>query len=308
MNYEDENNEEQNAKNQKHRPVRDRLSSAYDRYQDYNDLKEKYNANGLGGLARGMAQEAINNKVNQVKDKAKEKIDEKKDKAKEKINAKKDELKNKAKDKFDSKLPDSVKQKRDALKNKGQAIKDKAAATKDKFNNAKNTIKDAKKNLNENAFRRGVRAAVNAAAPGAGVAAEKMLDVGKGKKALDAARNASNPIAALKEGAKKLVEIVVTQEIKKKLIITLLPSCITVFMVVVVVLGIISKFTDSQIYAAGSPVGQGAGGVEAVDGKYKKICKNKSTKLKNNNNNKLACSSQISIVFFVSNVNIQMIY
>ena len=166
MNYNDENNVEQNDESQKKRPIRDRLSSAYDRYQDYNDLKEKYNANGLGGLARGMAQEAINNKVNQVKDKAKEKIDAKKDQAKEKINAKKNELKNKAKDKIDSKLPDSVKKKRDDIRNKGQALKDKANNSKKKLNDTKDKIKDAKKNLNENVFRKGVRAGVNAVAPG----------------------------------------------------------------------------------------------------------------------------------------------
>ena len=262
MNNDEQNNlEEQNQIPENKKTFRDKaasgLSKANNLYQDYRNA----------GSLTGMAKNAINNKIN-------EKVNNVKDKAKEKIHDKKDQLKNNAKDKINSKLPDSVKQKKEALKNKSDAIKNKINAPKNKINEMKGKVDDFKRNINQKAFKTGVKTAVNAVAPGAGEVASKMLETPKGKPALEAAGNASNPVSAIKEGTKKLIKIVISGEIKKKLIMTLLPVGVCIFMVVIVVIGITSKFTDSQNYSKGDITGSGLGGIEQVDEKYEAFYKN----------------------------------
>lgn len=229
-----------------------------------NELRHDYqNAGGLTGMAKN----AINNKIN-------DKYNAVKDKAKDKIHNKTDELKKNAKDKIDSKIPESVKKKQEAIKAKGQNMKDKLNAPKNKINEAKGKLYDVKSDLNEKTFRKGVKTAVDAAVPGAGVAAEKMLDVGEGKKAIEAARAASNPVSALKEGTKKLLEVVITKEVKKKIAMTLIPTLVVIIIVITIVLSFISKYKDSQTYVKGDPYGEGKGGVAEVDEKYKAFYQN----------------------------------
>ncbi|MDD6878632.1 MAG: hypothetical protein PUD59_00155, partial [bacterium] len=139
------------------------------------------NYSGISNADTDEVQRRLRERYNQEKKDEKEKLQQKKKDDRAKLAnafANRDlggYLKNKAKDnvknKINDKLPDSVKQKRDAIKNKGQQIKNKINAPKDKLDNAK-------KNLNEKVFRKGVKSAVNTVAPGAGVAAEKLLDVG----------------------------------------------------------------------------------------------------------------------------------
>ena len=107
-----------------------------------------------------------------------------------------------------------------------------------------------KKKLNEKAFKGAAKAAVNAVAPGAGEAADKALDTPFGAPAVDAARNASNPLSAIKEGAKKLAEILVKQQVKKKVAISLLPVGVMLFVVILVLLIIDGgKHADSMAFA-----------------------------------------------------------
>lgn len=256
-----EENEINNANNLEEKQPK---KSMTDYLHRANELRHDYqNAGGLTGMAKN----AINNKIN-------DKYNAVKDKAKDKIHNKTDELKKNAKDKIDSKIPESVKKKQEAIKAKGQNIKDKLNAPKNKINEAKGKLDDVKANLNEKIFRKGVKTAVDAVAPGAGVAAEKMLDVGEGNKAIEAARAASNPVSAVKEGTKKLLEVVVTKEVKKKIVVTLIPPLVVIFICVIIVLSLISKYTDSQSYAKGGPYSENSGGTSAVDKKYKAFYEN----------------------------------
>lgn len=178
--------------------------------------------------------------ANLAKDKIKDGI---KNKASEKYNAKKAQLKNAAKNKINSKLPDSVKQKKDALKNKTDAIKDKVNAPKKKLDETKSKI-------NEQAFKKGVKAAANAVAPGTGEVAEKLLETPVGEEAVDAARDASNPISAVKEGTKKLVSIVVKRQVVTKIIFAMIPFLIGGMFFIVFFLGF-AKFADGWGYFSG---------------------------------------------------------
>ena len=176
-------------------------------------FSDSYKANGgLGGMAKNAAMN--------------------------KFNDKKDDLKDKAKDALNKKVPDSVKQKQ-------QQAKDKLNALKDKANKPKEKAQEMKANLNEK-----VKAAANALAPGTGEAAKKMLDTPLGKDAVDKARAASNPVSAIKEETKELVKKVVSQQTKKKLIFTLAPY-LGVFLVVLIIISGVSKFSDSQAYFNG---------------------------------------------------------
>ena len=204
-----------------------------------NNFINSYKANGLGGVAK----DAISNKVN-------EKIDATKTKAKEGI-----------KNTANKMVPESVKKKQQQLQAKKKAIQD-------KVNAPKRAVEEKKAKLNEMAFKKGVKAAVNAAAPGTGEVAEKMLDTSKGKPAVEAARAASNPVSALAAGTKKLVEIVISSTIKKKLIIYLVPVLTISLIILMMSISVISKFTDSMSFFKGEAFGS-AQGEEAVGDEYK---------------------------------------
>lgn len=177
----------------------------------------------------------------------------------------KNAVKNKAKEGIkntaNKMVPESVKKKQQQLQAKKKAIQD-------KVNAPKRVVEEKKAKLNEMAFKKGVKAAVNAAAPGAGEVAEKMLDTSKGKPAVEAARAASNPISALAAGTKKLVEIVISSTVKKKLIIYLIPVLVTFFTILMISISVISKFTDSMSFFKGEAFGS-AQGEEAVGEEYK---------------------------------------
>lgn len=228
-----------------------------------NQLKHDYqNAGGLTGMAKN----AINDKIH---DKIGSKVDAAKAKAKDKIDDKKDALKGKINDK----LPDSVKQKKAQMDAKKKVIQDKINAPKDKLDNMKQQLDDKKKKINETAFKKTAKTVADSVAPGSGIAAEKMLESKKGQPALDAARNASNPVSAVKEGTKKLVQIIVSNKIKQKLAISLIPVFIFIFMIIIVVLAISSKFNDSQTYFKGDPYQEGTGSadVSKLDKKYEQF-------------------------------------
>ena len=169
-----------------------------------NQLRQDYQNGGLTGVAKN----AINNKIH---DKIGSKVDAAKAKAKDKIDDKKDALKGKINDK----LPDSVKQKKAQMDAKKKAIQDKVNAPKNKAAGVKNQLDNKRKKINETAFKKTAKTVADSVAPGSGLAAEKLLDSKIGKPAVEAARNASNPISAIKEGTKKLVEIIVKNKINK---------------------------------------------------------------------------------------------
>lgn len=198
--------------------------------------KDAREAGGIGNLAKQMAADKINSKVNAGKDALKSKID--------------------------SKLPDSVKQKKDALKNK-------ADAAKNKINKVKNAPDEMKRKLNEKAFKKAAKTAVDAFAPGAGAAAEKILDSPLGEQPLEAARNASNPVAAIKDGAKKLAEIFIKQEVKKKIVSYLGPALAVLGVIGVVLIAIFgAKYSDATTYADNN------GDTAELDANYQKFYKN----------------------------------
>ena len=253
---EEENNIPIEEINEPKKSMGERLSSAYNDYQKYQNMKQDYQEGGLGGVAKGLARDAISNKANQYKDKAKEKF-----------NDKKDQLKDKAKNKIDSKLPDSVKQKRDATKARYNQTKDKIKNSK--LGKAAEIAKNPKSQINEKIFRKTVKTAVDAVAPGTGVVAEKMLDTPKGEPALQVARE-----QGAKEGVKELTKIIVFDSVKKQLLTTLLPSLVTIFMIVIVMIGVVSKFNDSQTFAKGDLSSNSVGGTEIVDEKYQSFYEN----------------------------------
>ena len=227
-----------------------------------NQLRQDYQNGGLTGVAKN----AINNKIH---DKIGSKVDAAKAKAKDKIDDKKDALKGKINDK----LPDSVKQKKAQMDAKKKAIQDKVNAPKNKAAGVKNQLDNKRKKINETAFKKTAKTVADSVAPGSGLAAEKLLDSKIGKPAVEAARNASNPISAIKEGTKKLVEIIVKNKIKQKIAFSLIPILLCFFIVIVIVLAISSKFTDSQTYFKGDPYQEGTGSadISKLDKKYEKF-------------------------------------
>ena len=227
------------------------------------DIINQYQDGGLSSVVKNAASKKIGEKVDKVKDNVK-------NKANDKIN----NIKNNAKDKINSKIPDSVKQKKQALNNKANNVKNKLNAPKRKSDELKNKLNAVRENTNKKVFKSAVKSAVNMAAPGAGVAAEKILETPIGKPAMDAAAKASNPISAIKEGTKKLLKIVLSKEVKKKIIAIMLPTLTAIFLIVIVVLGIMSKFTDSQTFAKGNVEGAGKGSAEELDEKYKAFYEN----------------------------------
>ncbi len=227
-----------------------------------NQLRQDYQNGGLTGVAKN----AINDKIRKT---IGNKVDAAKGKAKEKIADKKDALKGKINDK----LPDSVKQKKAQMDAKKKAIQDKVNAPKDKAAGVKNQLDNKRKKINETAFKKTAKTVADSVAPGSGLAAEKLLDSKIGKPAVEAARNASNPISAIKEGTKKLVEIILKNKIKQKIAFSLIPILLCFFIVIVIVLAISSKFTDSQTYFKGDPYQEGAGSadISKLDKKYEKF-------------------------------------
>jgi len=217
------------------------LSKAYDAVQGYRDS---------GGI-KGMARNAIDNKKNEIKDNVKNKIDEKKDAMKGAINKK-----------IDSKLPPSVREKKDAVKAKSDAIKNKVNDTKKKAQDIKNKPNELKQKLNEQAFRKGLSSAINLAAPGVGTAAEKLLDTEAGKPAVEAAKAASNPVSAVTEGTKKIVEIYIKKQVTIKLIVGV--AAITTFLVLLIaIFSPVIKYMNIFSYFTGNSSGEI--GIDAVD-------------------------------------------
>ncbi|MDD6879363.1 MAG: SpoIID/LytB domain-containing protein, partial [bacterium] len=139
-----------------------------------------------------------------------------------------------------------------------------------KINAPKDKLDNAKKNLNEKVFRKGVKSAVNTVAPGAGVAAEKLLDVGKGKEAVDAARNASNPVSGLRAGAEKLVKVAVQQQVVKKALVTIIPVIVSLIIVAIIIIGPISKFADAFSFFSNGSFGD----VSELDKDYQSFYEN----------------------------------
>lgn len=218
-----------------------------ERLSPFKDGLDAYRQSGsIGGMAKNLAKNKLNDKIN------------------EKIDDKKQQLKDNVKNKVNDKLPESVKKKKDALNNKKQQMQDKINAPKKKLD-------EGRAKLNEKAFKGAVRTAVDAAAPGAGTAAEKLLDTPKGAPALDAAKEASNPASAITQGTKKLVQIVVSDQIKKDLLIKLLPVLVGIMIIIFIPLSLF-KFSDSEIFFKGYNEGDSTG--EISDNEYEAFYKN----------------------------------
>lgn len=218
--------------------------------------KDAKEAGGIGNLAKKMAADKLSGKINAGKDALKSKINDK--------------------------LPDSVKQKKDALKTKTDAARN-------KVNNVKNAPDLLKQKLNEKAFKTGVKAAADIAAPGTGEIAEKLLDTPLGEKPMEAARNAANPLAAIKDGTKKLLEIVVKQEVKKSLIKYLGPAVGVFCLIGVIFLAIFgAKFSDATTYADNN------GDTAELDKNYQKFYKNVN-KVGSSENNKYMIIAALTV-------------
>lgn len=229
-----------------------------------NQLRHDYqNAGGLTGMAKN----AINDKIH---DKIGSKVDAAKAKAKDKIDDKKDALKGKINDK----LPDSVKQKKAQMDAKKKAIQDKVNAPKDKINEAKEKINDIKSKLNTTAFKKAAKGVADTVAPGSGLAVDKILDSKKGKPAMDAAAAASNPGSAIAAGTKKLVDILVMREIKKKILMYVAPAIAVIFFFMILLLGLCSKFADGLTFLKGyEDVGAGTSIDKEYDAFYSNVDK-----------------------------------
>ena len=223
----------------------DLFSKALNAYDGYKEA---------GGL-KGMARSAIDDKKNELKDKAREKID-----------AKKDQLKSKAMDK----LPDPIKKKKEALDAKKQNIQQKVNNAKDKANNLKNKPNELKQKANEQAFRKGIKYATDAVAPGAGTAVEKGLDTAKFKPALEAAKNASNPLSAIKEGTKKVIEILVKTKVRNSLLKGALMASVYII-VILIIISTVSGIGSAFNYTQGD--NEGKIGLEAVSEEYTEFYK-----------------------------------
>lgn len=221
------------------------LSKAADAYKGYR------NAGGLTGMARS----AIDDKKNELKDRAREKIDEKKD-----------ALKAKAMDK----MPDSIKKKKAQVDAKKQAMQNKVNNAKDKVNDLKNKPNELKQKANEKAFRKGVKFATNAVAPGAGTMVEKGLDTEKFKPAVEAAKTASDPVSAVKEGTKKVVEIFVKSKIKSGLLRGVLLASVYII-VILIVISTVSGIGNAFNYTQGD--NEGVIGIDAVSEEYTEFYK-----------------------------------
>lgn len=203
-----------------------------------NQLRHDYqNAGGLTGMAKN----AINDKIH---DKIDNKVNAVKGKVKEKINDKKDALKGKINDK----IPDSVKQKKAQMDAKKKAVRDKINAPKDKINNMKQQLDDKRKKTNVKAFKSAAREIANAAAPGSGIAVDALLNSEKGKPAVKEAENASNPASAVTKGGKKLIEITVKDQIKKKVFIYITPVVCCAALILILIGSIINKYSDNIEY------------------------------------------------------------
>ncbi len=223
-----------------------KFSNAISKYKDYRD------AGGLSGMARN----AINNKIDGVKNKAKEKINEKKDAAKEKVK---------------EKIPESVKKKQKEMADKQKAIKDKVNKPKEKLDAAKQKMQEGKEKINEQAFKKAAKGIADVAVPGSGVAVDKLLKSKQGKPAVDAARAASNPASAIAQGAKKLIDTLVIQQVKKKIIMYLAPSLAVLSLVLIIIVAIVGKFSDGLIFTFGTDnISVGT----ASDEKYEKFYDN----------------------------------
>ena len=201
-------NEENNIANETEQPKQKIGSKIAPYISKANQLRQDYQNGGLTDVAKNVINDNIGSKVNAAKEKAKGKV-----------NAAKGALKRK----FNDKLPDSVKQKKAQIDARKKAIHDKVNAPKDKLNDMKQKLDKKRKNANVRAFKSAAKEIANTAAPGSGVAVDAMLNSNKGQPALTAAENASNPAAAIAKGGKKLVEITIKEQIKKKVAIYLIP-------------------------------------------------------------------------------------
>lgn len=228
-------NEENNIANETEQPKQKIGSKIASNISKANQLRHDYqNAGGLTGMVKN----AINDKIH---DKIGSKVDAAKEKVKGKVNDKKDALKGKINDK----LPDSVKQKKAQMDAKKKAIHDKMNAPKDKLNDMKQKLDEKRKNANVKAFKSAAKEIANTAAPGSGLAVDAMLNSKKGQPAVKEAENASNPASAIAKGGKKLVEITIKEQIKKKVAIYLIPVFACACLILLLIGAILNKYGDN---------------------------------------------------------------
>ena len=226
-------NEENNIANETEQPKQKIGSKIAPYISKANQLRQDYQNGGLTDVAKNVINDNIGSKVNAAKEKAKGKV-----------NAAKGALKRK----FNDKLPDSVKQKKAQIDARKKAIHDKVNAPKDKLNDMKQKLDKKRKNANVRAFKSAAKEIANTAAPGSGVAVDAMLNSNKGQPALTAAENASNPAAAIAKGGKKLVEITIKEQIKKKVAIYLIPVFACACLILLLIGSIINKYSDNIEY------------------------------------------------------------
>ena len=226
-------NEENNIANETEQPKQKIGSKIAPYISKANQLRQDYQNGGLTDVAKNVINDNIGSKVNAAKEKAKGKV-----------NTAKGALKRK----FNDKLPDSVKQKKAQIDAKKKAVRDKINAPKDKINNMKQQLDDKRKKTNVKAFKSAAREIANAAAPGSGIAVDALLNSEKGKPAVKEAENASNPASAVTKGGKKLIEITVKDQIKKKVFIYITPVVCCAALILILIGSIINKYSDNIEY------------------------------------------------------------
>ena len=186
------------------------------------------------------------------------------DKPNAKSNTEKPQSNSNAKNKQNNNVPESVKTKQDTLKNGKNPARDKS-------NEDKKKASIGNPNLNEFVFKKSAKAAVDVAAPGAGEVAEKVLETPLGEPAVEEARQASDPIAGVAQGTKKLIQIAIGLKIKMALLVKVLPVLIAVLVILLIPI-MLTKFFDSEIYFKGYAAGDSTG--EIVDSDYEAFYKN----------------------------------
>ena len=235
---ENDNNDSFDPMNQNQKSLGSRLASGI---REANNLRDEYkNSTGLGDFAKNVAKHKIKDKVGQ-------KVGQGVNNLGQRI------ISNKTPQATRPKVNDSVDQRKNEVNKKQQTQREKLKNNKNSSHN--------KAIINEQAFKKSVRSAMDIVAPGTGAVAEKMLDTPKANPAVEEARAASNPIEAVSSGTKKLVEIVVSSQLKKNLIITLLPIFGFIFIIFILVIGVFNKFSDSQEYFKGDPYSDSSQGV-----------------------------------------------
>lgn len=236
--FDPENQKEKKSLGEKLSPFKDGLNA-------YNAYKQ---AGSLGGMAKNLAKDA-------GKEKAKEA-------GRQLANNFKNRIGNGT-----NKMPSNVSNKKKEMDEKGKANRSQQKTPDDDLEKKKQTD-SLSPEMRELALKKGVKTAVDIAAPGTGAGefAEAALDTPKGRPAVEEAKT-----NGVKSGVQKLIQIFVSEQLKKALLTKVLPVIAAVFIIILIPI-MLTKFFDSEIYFKGYAEGESTG--EIVDKDYEAFYKN----------------------------------